>query len=378
MLALGLDTWIDEQTADHRSPAGPSLRCQHLGRAGRGSQAPCRCRASADFTQLDSIEAMARSALALADGPLVAVGHSMGARVALEMVRLAPERIEGSVLIDTGIDPRREGEEAKRQELVDLAFAEGMGALADRWLPPMVHVDRVGDAALHGSAEGDGHAGNARAAPAPDQGAPRSPGRPDRACDNRLSDPGHGRAAGSLEPSRPARGDGGADPGATLVVIEDSGHMSPVEQPEQVSQALLRWLGFEDKHDAADGARQGSEKPMGDETEPDRIPGHAVVRPQALAARLSHQQDGHGARRPGQPGGVPAGRERLSRPLRPHVGGKASRDDARLAARWCASAETSSSSSRSRPSIRCASRRSARIRRAWTTTSFLRDRLGKK
>ena len=95
-----------------------------------------------DFSQLDSIEGMARSALALADGPLVAVGHSMGARVAMEMVRLAPERIEKLVLIDTGIDPRREGEEAKRQVLVDLAFAEGMGALADKWLPPMVH--RIG------------------------------------------------------------------------------------------------------------------------------------------------------------------------------------------------------------------------------------------
>jgi pimeloyl-ACP methyl ester carboxylesterase len=33
-------------------------------------------------------------------------------------------------------------------------------------------------------------------------------------------------------------------PQAELVVIEDSGHMSPVEQAEQVSQALLRWLGF--------------------------------------------------------------------------------------------------------------------------------------
>jgi pimeloyl-ACP methyl ester carboxylesterase len=33
-------------------------------------------------------------------------------------------------------------------------------------------------------------------------------------------------------------------PNAELVVIENSGHMSLVEQPVQVSQALLRWLGF--------------------------------------------------------------------------------------------------------------------------------------
>ena len=62
----------------------------------------------ADFSQLNSIEAMARSALALADGPLIAIGHSMGARVAMEMVRLAPERIEKLALIDTGTDARIE------------------------------------------------------------------------------------------------------------------------------------------------------------------------------------------------------------------------------------------------------------------------------
>ena len=32
-------------------------------------------------------------------------------------------------------------------------------------------------------------------------------------------------------------------PGAELVVIEDSGHMSTMEQPQQVSRALLDWMG---------------------------------------------------------------------------------------------------------------------------------------
>lgn len=31
-------------------------------------------------------------------------------------------------------------------------------------------------------------------------------------------------------------------PGAELVVIEDSGHMSTMEQPEQVSKALAHWM----------------------------------------------------------------------------------------------------------------------------------------
>ncbi len=102
----------------------------------------------ADFSQHDSIADMARAALALKEGPIVAIGHSMGARAALEAVRLAPERIVRLALLDTGVHPRREGEEATRQVLVDLAFDDGMAALADRWLPPMVHEARLGDTAL--------------------------------------------------------------------------------------------------------------------------------------------------------------------------------------------------------------------------------------
>jgi pimeloyl-ACP methyl ester carboxylesterase len=56
----------------------------------------------------------------------------MGALVALEMFRAAPERIAKLGLLDTGVHPVRGGEEADRQVLVDLAFKQGMRALADR------------------------------------------------------------------------------------------------------------------------------------------------------------------------------------------------------------------------------------------------------
>jgi len=102
----------------------------------------------ADLSQHDSLRDMADSALALWDSPFVVIGHSMGARVALELVRMAPDRVVKLALIDTGAHPRQEGEEAKRQVLVDLAFEQGMGALADLWLPPMVDQARVDDADL--------------------------------------------------------------------------------------------------------------------------------------------------------------------------------------------------------------------------------------
>lgn len=201
-----------------------------------------------DFSQLDSIEAMARSALAFVDGLIVAIGHSMGARVALEMVRLAPERIARLALIDTGIHPRREGEEASRQVLVDLAFAEGMEALADRWLPPMVHVDRVNDRTLMEPLK----AMVMRATPEQHQRQIRALlNRPEaRAYLPRIACPTLVMVGRQDRWSPLAQHEEIAAliPNAELVVIEDSGHMSPVEQPEQVSGTLLRWLGFENKH----------------------------------------------------------------------------------------------------------------------------------
>ena len=52
----------------------------------------------ADTLGRDSITAMAEAALALADGPLVPVGISMGGYIAMEMARLAPSRLAGIAL----------------------------------------------------------------------------------------------------------------------------------------------------------------------------------------------------------------------------------------------------------------------------------------
>jgi pimeloyl-ACP methyl ester carboxylesterase len=207
--------------------------------------------AVADFSQPASLEEMARSALALRDGPLVVVGHSMGARAALEMVRLAPERIERLALLDTGTHPRREGEEATRQVLVDLAYQQGMTALADRWLPPMVDEARAGDPALMEPLR----AMVVRATPEQHERQIRALlGRPDARpllptirCPTLVMVGRQDRWSPLAQHEEIAA----LIPGAELVVIENSGHMSPVEQPEAVSQALLRWLGCDGAPPAA-------------------------------------------------------------------------------------------------------------------------------
>jgi pimeloyl-ACP methyl ester carboxylesterase len=208
----------------------------------------------ADFSQLDRLEDMARAALVLRPGLLVVIGHSMGARVALEMMRAAPERIARLGLLDTGIHPVREGEEANRQILVDLAFKDGMAALADSWLPPMVHEARVHDARLMEPLR----AMVMRTTPEQHQRQIRALlNRPDARAllptircpvlvmvgrQDRWSPLAQHQEIATLIPN------------AELVVIEDSGHMSTIEQPDQVSRALLRWLGLDEQTQAPLGA----------------------------------------------------------------------------------------------------------------------------
>lgn len=91
-----------------------------------------------DFAGFSTIEAMAEHVLGTAPQRFVLVGHSMGGRVALEVMRRAPGRVRGLGLFNTGVHPLASHEPASRGELVQLAHDIGMRKLADRWLPPML------------------------------------------------------------------------------------------------------------------------------------------------------------------------------------------------------------------------------------------------
>jgi pimeloyl-ACP methyl ester carboxylesterase len=59
----------------------------------------------ADVTTQPTIPDMARDLLARHPGRLILAGHSMGGRVAMEMARMAPGRIAGMALLNTGMHP---------------------------------------------------------------------------------------------------------------------------------------------------------------------------------------------------------------------------------------------------------------------------------
>ncbi len=196
----------------------------------------------ADLWGLSSFEAMARKVLRETQGPLAVAGHSMGARVAFEMWRLQPERIERLALLSTGFHGPRPEESQKRMALVRLAYDEGMGAVAAKWLPPMVHPDRHGDHALMDPLvamvrratpeifEGQQLAGLHR----PDAG----PYLERIACPTLVlvgRQDGWSPLPQHEEMHRRIRG-------STLSVVEDCGHMCTVERPDEVTAALEAWL----------------------------------------------------------------------------------------------------------------------------------------
>ena len=196
----------------------------------------------ADLWGPDSFAVMAEKVLDETSGPLAVAGHSMGARVAFEMWRLAPQRLERLALLSTGFHPPGPQEEPKRMALVKLGYEQGMAAVAERWLPPMVHPDRVRDEALMAPLramvcratpeifDAQQRAGLTR----PDAG----PYLDEIACptlilvgqDDGWSPPSqHEQMAGRIKGSR-------------LVLVEHSGHMVTVEQPQPVNRALMEWI----------------------------------------------------------------------------------------------------------------------------------------
>jgi pimeloyl-ACP methyl ester carboxylesterase len=195
-----------------------------------------------DLRGIDRIPIMAQRVLERAPERFSLAGHSLGGRIALEMMRQAPERIERLALLDTAVIGVQPGERERRMALVELADRSGMRAVADQWLPPMVHADRLHDSALMDDLIA-----------MVERNTPKSfraqidalLNRPDASlvlksirCPTLVL---CGRED-SWSPLSHHEEIAAAIAGARLVVIESCGHMSPAERPGDVTEALRAWL----------------------------------------------------------------------------------------------------------------------------------------
>lgn len=195
-----------------------------------------------DFWGMDSFDAMAEAALAQAPPRFALAGHSMGGRVALEILRRAPERVERLALLSTGVHPVRPEEIGPRRMEMALAERSGMTALVHRWLPPMLDPGHRTDRDLVGTIEAMWR-----------RASPQIFGRQVRAALTRrdltpvlatIACPTLVLCGASDSWSPPAQHEAIADaiPHARLVVLPDCGHMVTLEAPERLNAELQRWL----------------------------------------------------------------------------------------------------------------------------------------
>jgi len=198
------------------------------------------------YGMADSLQEMARIALAdaarLGADKLEVFGHSMGGRVALELYRMAPERVSRLALVSTGVHPLGENEPANREALKQVGHDNGYEALVDQWLPPMVAEANRADPAIYqpmrdmclgmGQEVFDAQINALVTRPEVEELLGQI------ACPTLVM-------TGELDEwAPPAQHEGIASriANSQLVVVPGAGHMIQLEAPEAVNEAISRWL----------------------------------------------------------------------------------------------------------------------------------------
>ena len=190
----------------------------------------------------DSLEHMARIVLDQAPERFDLFGHSMGGRVALEVWRLAPERVRRLALSSTGVHSVKQGEPEKRAALQQVGYDSGFPALVDRWLPPMVAPANRARPEIYDpmrrmclDAGQDRFDADIRAL----VGRPVQDDLPERiACPTLVMT---GECDGWAPPEQ-HRALAERMPDARLVIVPGAGHMLPLEAPDAVNAAIADWL----------------------------------------------------------------------------------------------------------------------------------------
>jgi pimeloyl-ACP methyl ester carboxylesterase len=190
----------------------------------------------------DTIGAMAEATLALAPPPFALVGFSMGGYVAFEILRRAAQRAERLALMDTQAVPDSAESTKRRRALLEQTKIGRFRGVQRTLLPQLVHSRHINDDAItqpiFDMAQEIGADGFVREQRAIiDRADSRRMlvdidiptvvivGRQDQVTPLPRSE----EMAADIADSR-------------LVVLEDCGHMSPLEKPAEVTAALRRWL----------------------------------------------------------------------------------------------------------------------------------------
>lgn len=185
----------------------------------------------------DDITDWAAAALdAVGDGPLVAVGNSIGGSCAIEVVRMAPTKVKALVLC--GTKPGHRPEPALRDETLRVLASEGLAAAWERYWRPLFGPKASADLIARAWRSASAHGADAIAA-----GVRAFHGRPDR---DEVLRSWHGPVSvvsGQHDiapgPERSRRLVGRL-PNATFDLVDDAGHYVPLEAPKALASITAR------------------------------------------------------------------------------------------------------------------------------------------
>lgn len=187
-----------------------------------------------------SIEEMACIALAVASDAFVAIGFSMGGYVVREMARRAPRRVRGLVLVATSARSDTE-ERTRRMALAAGRIRQsGFGGLSPRTVAESLHPDHAANVAMIERVQamsrnvgGDGFVRQASMTRAGDGDRLAEIG-----CPTLVIAAAHDSLRSIEESIELQRGIASAQ----LRVVERSGHMVPIEAPDELAAIISSWL----------------------------------------------------------------------------------------------------------------------------------------
>jgi pimeloyl-ACP methyl ester carboxylesterase len=207
--------------------------------AGLGQTASCTV---VDLTAGETVEALARATIAQAPpGPFALAGLSMGGYVALEIVRQVPARVKGLALLDTNARPDAPESTADRRRMMALAetdFDRVVSALVPRLLSDVHRLDQGMVDTVRAMARSIGKAAYRRQQHAIIARPDSRPHLARIACPTLVLC----GAEDVLTPPALHEEMAAAIPGAELAIAPGSGHLSPLEAPRFVTDALSGWL----------------------------------------------------------------------------------------------------------------------------------------
>lgn len=190
----------------------------------------------------DNIPEIADAILSSTPERFALAGLSMGGYVAFEILRQAPERVARLALLDTTARPDTAEKVAQRQATIRNARQHGLRFVLEAMLPNLLHPEHLKDATirerLFRMAEEVGVDAFERQQTAIMNRVDSRPVLPTIHCPMLVL---CGRED-NLTPQDLAQEIADGIPDSRLVIVEKSGHLSAIEQPERVTKALREWL----------------------------------------------------------------------------------------------------------------------------------------